>query len=215
MYFDLSALDGRSAYKLVTSTIVPRPIAWVVSLDARGRRNAAPFSFFGLMSGDPPVICIGIGARAGKPKDTGLNLRDGGEFVVNLVSRALLHAMNVTAIDFEADVDELEMAELATLPSVHIAPPRIAASPVSFECVTRQVIEIASNRWIVVGAPLCAHIRDDAVISAADCYIDSARLDLVARMRGGKGGGYSVPDTLIELPLLSEAQWRKDAGRES
>ena len=100
MYFNLSELDGRRTYKLMTSTVVPRPIAWVVSQDAGGRLNAAPFSFFGLMSGDPPLLCIGVGARDGKAKDTGANLRNGGEFVCNLVSCELLEAMNVTAIEF-------------------------------------------------------------------------------------------------------------------
>lgn len=213
MYFNLSELEGRNTYKLMTSTVVPRPIAWVVTLDASGKRNAAPFSFFGLMSGDPPLLCIGVGSRAGQSKDTGMNLRDGGEFVVNLVSRPLLEAMNVTAIDFGPEVDELEMAGLETLPSVHVAPPRIAASPAAFECRTKQVIEIAPNRWLIVGEPLAAHLRDDAVISAKDCYIDSGKLELVGRMRGGKGGGYSLQDSLVELPSLTEQQWREREGR--
>lgn len=212
MYFDLSQLTDRNCYKLMTSTVVPRPIAWVVTQDPQGRRNAAPFSFFGLMSGSPPLICIGVGAKDGQPKDTGLNLKEGGEFVVNLVSRELLPAMNVTAIEFGPEVDELAMAGLETAPSLHVKPPRIAASPAAFECRTSQIIEIAPNRWLIVGIPVAAHIRDDAVISAEDCYIDSAKLDLVGRMRGGKGGGYSVQDQLIELPQWTEAQWRKQSG---
>lgn len=210
MYFNLSELDGRSTYKLMTSTIVPRPIAWVVSQDSTGRRNAAPFSFFGLMSGDPPLLCIGVGARDGKAKDTGNNLRHGGEFVVNLVSPDVLDAMNVTAIDFGPDVDEIEAAGLETLPSVHVAPPRIAASPASFECRVDRVIEIAPERWLIIGIPLALHVRDDAVIDKANCYIDSSVLDLVGRMRGGKGGGYSTQRDLIEVPQLTEAQWRAD-----
>jgi flavin reductase (DIM6/NTAB) family NADH-FMN oxidoreductase RutF len=208
MYFNLSELDGRNTYKLMTSTIVPRPIAWVVSQDAAGRRNAAPFSFFGLMSGDPPLICIGVGARDGRAKDTGVNLRGGGEFVVNLVSHELLDAMNVTAIDFGPEVDELEAAQLETAPSVHVAPPRIAASPVSFECRVANVIEIAPERWLILGTPLAVHVRDDAVINKESCYIDSNLLDLVGRMRGGKGGGYSTQRHLVEVPSLTEAQWR-------
>ena len=109
--------------------------------------------------------------------------------------------------------DELEMAGLETLPSVHVAPPRIAASPAAFECRTKQVIEIAPNRWLIVGEPLAAHLRDDAVISAKDCYIDSGKLELVGRMRGGKGGGYSLQDSLVELPSLTEQQWREREER--
>ncbi|MGD9944485.1 MAG: flavin reductase family protein [Burkholderiaceae bacterium] len=206
MYFDLSAIDGRSTYKLMTSTVVPRPIAWVVTLDAAGKLNAAPFSFFGLMSGDPPVICIGVGARAGEPKDTGLNLRDGGEFVVNLVSRPLLDAMNVTAIDFGPEVDELAAAGLPTLPSTKVAPPRIADSPVAFECRTRQVLPIASHRWIIVGEPIAMHIRDDAVLDASRYYVNTAALDLVGRMQGG--GYYSLQDHVIEMPRMTVDDWQ-------
>lgn len=208
MHFDLTALDGRSTYKLMTATVVPRPIAWVVTRDAAGRNNAAPFSFFGLMSGDPPVVCLGVGARAGAPKDTGLNLRAGGEFVVNLVSAELLGQMNVTAIDFGPEVDELAAAGLRTEPSVRVAPPRIAASPVAFECTVLHVLDIAPHRWLIVGRPLAMHVRDDAVIDAARCYIDTAALDLVGRMQGG--GWYSLQDHLLELPRLTEETWRAE-----
>lgn len=207
MYFDLSAIDGRNTYKLMTATVVPRPIAWVVTLDRQGRVNAAPFSFFGLMSGDPPVVCVGVGARAGAPKDTGLNLCEGGEFVVNLVSRPLLEQMNVTAIDFPPEVDELAAAGLQTAPSTKVAPPRIAASPVAFECKVDHVLDIASNRWLIVGRPVAMHVRDDAVMDAAKCYIDTKALELVGRMQGG--GWYSLQDHLLEMPRLTEADWQQ------
>ncbi len=212
MYFNLSELDGRRTYKLMTSTVVPRPIAWVVSQDAGGRLNAAPFSFFGLMSGDPPLLCIGVGARDGKAKDTGANLRNGGEFVCNLVSCELLEAMNVTAIEFGPEVNELEAAQLQTMASVHVAPPRIAIAPVSFECRVTQIIEFAPERWLIIAVPLAAHIRDDAVIDKDSCYIDSNVVDLAGRMRGGKGGGYSSQRHLIELPTITEEQWRAGRG---
>ncbi len=209
MHFDLSALDGRSSYKLMTSTIVPRPIAWVVSVDADDRVNAAPFSFFGLMSGDPPLLCFGVGAREGRAKDTSTNILRRREFVVNLVSAELLASMNVTAIDFPPEVDELAAAGLATVPSLHVAPPRIAASPVAFECEATGVIPIAAERWLILGRPLCMHVRDDAVIDRTACYIDTAKLDLVGRMRGGAGGGYATTRDLLALPQLTESQWRQ------
>ena len=210
MYFDLAAIDRRSIYKLMTATIVPRPIAWVVTRDSGGGLNAAPFSFFGLMSGDPPVIAIGVGSRQGKPKDTGVNLRDGGEFVVNLVSRELMAQMNVTAIDFGPEVDELEMAGLETAPSVKVDPPRIAAAPVAFECVTQHVLPIDDNRWLVVGRPVAMHVRDGAVLDAERHYIDTPGLDLVGRMQGG--GWYALQDHLVEMRPLTEAAWRERAG---
>jgi flavin reductase (DIM6/NTAB) family NADH-FMN oxidoreductase RutF len=90
MLFDFATISAQNRYKLLISTIVPRPIAWVVSQDAQGRRNAAPFSFFNAMVGDPPVVAVGIGGRRpdddpGTWKDTGANIRATGEFVVNLV----------------------------------------------------------------------------------------------------------------------------------
>ena len=106
MLFDLATVPPRICYKLLVSTITPRPIAWVVSLDAHGALNAAPFSFFNAFSSDPPVIGIGIGPRSGgRTKDTRANIADTGEFVVNLVSEDTAEAMNVTAIEFEPDVD--------------------------------------------------------------------------------------------------------------
>jgi len=212
MYFDLSELKGRDTYKLMTATIVPRPIAWVVSQDEQGRNNAAPFSFFGAMSGDPPVVCLGVGPRPDGPKDTGANLRDGAGFVINLVSSALMQRMNVTAIDFAPGVDELQAAGLAIAPSHKVAPPRIAESPVSMECRVRQTLELAAHRHIVVADILAMHVRDDAVLDAERCYVDTPRLDLVGRMHGR--GWYSIQDNLVEMPRLTEAAWR-DGGDSS
>lgn len=206
MYFDLSALDGRSAYKLMTAVVVPRPIAWVVSGSEEGALNAAPFSFFGLMSGDPPVITIGIGSRNGAAKDTYRNLHEGAEFVVNLVSAQLLEQMNITAIDFDAGTSELEAAGLGTVACTGIGMPRIEHSPVAMECRVIQEVHVGVNRKIVVASVVGLHVRDDAVLDAAKCYIDSPALDLVARMAGG--GGYSVAHQVRQVPRLSVDQWR-------
>ncbi|HEY0419918.1 MAG TPA: flavin reductase family protein, partial [Acetobacteraceae bacterium] len=130
MLFDFETLAAQDRYKLLVATVVPRPIAWVVTQDLAGRLNAAPFSFFNVFANDPPVLVIGIGGRRpGDAKDTGANIRETGQFVVNLVDQANAEAMNATAIDFPPDVDELRQAGLATLPSTKVAPPRIAESP--------------------------------------------------------------------------------------
>ena len=88
MYFDMQALSGEQRSKLMHSTVLPRPIAWVGSRDARGALNVAPFSFFNVMSGDPPILCFCVGSRDGRLKDTARNIAARGEFVVNLVSAA-------------------------------------------------------------------------------------------------------------------------------
>lgn len=131
MMFDFATMPPRERYKLLVSTIVPRPIAWIVSQDLRGQFNAAPFSFFNAFAGDPPVVGIGIGSHdPGRPKDTRSNIRETGHFVVNLVSEEAAEVMNITAIEFERGVSEPSEAGLTTIPSVHVKPPRIAESPV-------------------------------------------------------------------------------------
>lgn len=211
MYFDISALNGNDAYKLMTATIVPRPIAWVVSQDAQGRNNAAPFSFFGAMSGDPPVVCLGIGTRpTGAHKDTAANLPTGAGFVINMVSSELMTQMNVTAVDFAPGMDELQAAGLEISASTKVAPPRIAASPVAMECRVQQHLDVSANRRIIVAEILAMHIRDNAVLDAQRCYIDTPSLDLVGRMHGR--GWYSIQETLVELPRMTEAEWRERAS---
>ncbi len=210
MLFDFAELSPQNRYKLMTSTIVPRPIAWVVSMDAEGRLNAAPFSFFNALSGHPPIIGIGIGGRRegdapGSWKDTGANIRATGEFVVNLVPYDLRAEMNVTAIEFPHDVNELAEAGLSLTPSVNVKPPRIAESPVAFECVRHSIVEVETDRAIVLGRIVALHVRDDCVLDAERCYIDTPKLDLVGRMHGG--GWYARTTDLYEVPRIPVTKW--------
>jgi flavin reductase (DIM6/NTAB) family NADH-FMN oxidoreductase RutF len=141
MLFDFEKLAPQDCYKLVVSSVVPRPIAWVVTQDEAGTVNAAPYSFFNAFSDDPVVVGFGAGPRGpGVLKDTADNIRRTGEFVVNLVPESAIHGMNTTAIDFPPGVDELAEAGLTKAPSAKIKPPRIAESPVALECVTFQLI---------------------------------------------------------------------------
>ena len=118
MLFDFADTSNQNVYKLLVATIGPRPIAWVTTKDVDGTLNAAPFSFFNAMSGNPPVLAFGIGGRApGDVKDTGGNIRRTGQYVINLCSFALAEQMNITAIDFPKNVDELKEAGLTTVPS--------------------------------------------------------------------------------------------------
>src|SRR5258707_11405843 len=120
MHFDLAQISTTDAYKLLVSTVVPRPIALATTVDSAGRVNAAPFSFFNAVSSVPPVVVLGISPGAGSDdgyKDTERNIRDSGEFVVNLVDEALAERMNICAVDFPAGTGELNEAELTSLPS--------------------------------------------------------------------------------------------------
>jgi flavin reductase (DIM6/NTAB) family NADH-FMN oxidoreductase RutF len=206
--FDLATIDPSLAYKLLVSTVTPRPIAWVVSQDGRGVLNAAPFSFFNAFSPDPPVIGIGVGRRsAGAAKDTRANITETGEFVVNLVSAANAKAMNVTAIDFDAKVDELAEAGLTTVPSAKVKPPRIAESPVAFECSLMQVVELGSY-GLVLGRVLAIHIRDEAVLDPVRCSVNTPALGLIGRMHGT--GWYARTTDLFEMPRLTVKDWAAD-----
>ncbi len=205
MQFDFDALAGRDCYKLLVSTVVPRPIAWVVTQSAAGVVNAAPYSFFNAISGDPPLLAVSIEGRGGELKDTAANIRHSGQFVVNLVSAALSRAMVVTAIDFDPTVSEVAEAKLATLPSVKVAPPRIADSPVAFECEIFQTVELPGGRDLVLGKVVMMHVADAAVIDAKRCYIDTPKLDLVGRMHGG--GWYARTNDLLEVARIPVEDW--------
>jgi len=207
MLFDFGKIPPREGYKLLVSTVTPRPIAWVTSQNAEGRLNAAPFSFFNCFAGDPPVIGIGMGSHEpGRPKDTRLNIRETKEFVVNLVSEDNAEAMNVTAIEFEREVNELAEAELETIPSVHVKPPRIAVSPVSMECSLMQIVDLGPDSGLVLGRVLAMHVRDDLVIDPAKNYIDTPNLKLIARMHGA--GWYARTSDLFLMDRIPRANWK-------
>ncbi|MGA8014213.1 MAG: flavin reductase family protein [Candidatus Acidiferrales bacterium] len=206
MLFDFSKIPPREGYKLLVSTITPRPIAWITSRNAEGRLNAAPFSFFNVFSGDPPVVGIGIGSHEpGRPKDTRRNIRETKEFVVNLVSEDMAKAMNITAIEFEPEVNEIEEAELETVPSVHVKPPRIAASPVSMECALLQIVELGPDNALVLGRVLAMHVRDDLVLDPAKHYVDTPGLKLIGRMHGA--GWYARTSDLFKMDRIPRGNW--------
>lgn len=213
MLFDFDKLQPQQRYKLLISTIVPRPIAWVVSRNAAGRLNAAPFSFFNVFGEDPATVILGLGARPdGSSKDTSHNIRETKEFVVNLVSYANAHRMIETAIEFDGSVNELAEAGLATTPSTKVAPPRITDSPVSFECTLRQTIDLEGGRTLIVGTVLAVHVRDDCVLDAARQYIDTPKLDLIGRMHGG--GWYARLTDRFEIPRIPVADWKRRSAAE-
>lgn len=212
MLFDFTAMPARECYKLLVSTVTPRPIAWVVSQNREGRLNAAPFSFFNALSGDPPVIGIGIGSHEpGRAKDTRCNICETREFVVNLVSEETAEAMNITAIEFEREVNELNEAQLKTLPSVHVQPPRIATSPVSMECALLQVVELGPDNAAVLGRILAMHVRDNLVLDPSKNYIDTPNLHLIGRMHGT--AWYARTSDLFQMDRIPRANWTLRADK--
>jgi flavin reductase (DIM6/NTAB) family NADH-FMN oxidoreductase RutF len=200
----MAQLAPRDRYKLLVSTVVPRPIALVTSLDEAGNVNAAPFSFFNVLGSDPPLMALGIGNRDREtPKDSARNIARSGEFVVNIVDEAIAERMSVCAVDFPPGVSEIEMAGFTTEASTQVQVPRIAQSPVSFECRALQTTEIGRNR-VVFGEILQVHIRDD-LIDAEKMHVHTEQLHAVGRMHGA--GWYTRTTQLFDLPRLSYEEW--------
>src|SRR5499427_5716889 len=203
MHFDLAQIPASDAYKLLVSTVVPRPIALATTVDRSGRVNAAPFSFFNAVSSVPPVVVLGISPGATSEdgyKDTERNIRDTGEFVVNLVDEALAERMNICAVDFPGGIDELDKAELTALPSAGVRPPRIAQSPVSFECRRITGLSLGPRSTLEIGRVIHIHIRDDLVVSS-NVPAHTEKLGLIGRMHGR--GWYARTTDLFLMNRLS------------
>ncbi len=166
---------------MLASLITPRPIAWVTTLSAEGKLNAAPFSFFNALGGNPPIIGFCPGDRdEGGPKDTARNIRETHEFVVNLVDEALAEAMNKTAASLPYGTNELEVAGLTTSSSTSIKPPRIAESPASLECAEWGTLQIGGNR-LIIGLVKRVHVREE-LIDPKKLRIHSERFHVIGRM---------------------------------
>lgn len=184
MQFDFSRLAAADRYKLMSASITPRPIAWVTSLSKAGIRNAAPYSFFNMMSAEPPLVALGLMRRPdGAYKDTCANILETGEFVVNLVAEADLDAMNFTCIDAPPGIDELRAGAIETVASIDVAPPRIASAPVSMECRLKHRIDVSDASTVVLGEVTVFHI-DDRFVDGERLHVDAAAMGLMARMHG-------------------------------
>jgi flavin reductase (DIM6/NTAB) family NADH-FMN oxidoreductase RutF len=212
MLFDLAALSASDRYKLLAGLVVPRPIALVTTQSADGRVNAAPFSFFNVFAEEPPLIVLGLGiSLRGGAKDTTMNILATGEFVINLVDEPIAEAMNLCAIDFPPEISETEVAGLDLLPSQKIAPPRVAQAPVNFECRHYETLQAASERHLVVGEILIAHVKD-GVVDPATLRVDR---DLYAPIGRLFGGGYVRTHDRFEMPRLTYQAWlaKRSGGR--
>ncbi len=209
MNFDLQHLAPRESYRLLTGVVVPRPIALVTSLGENGMVNAAPYSFFNLLGANPPIVALGIGDKSeDQPKDSARNIRKNGEFVVNLVSRELADAMNVCAVDFPAEVSEIEAAGLETAPSHLIQTPRLDKTPAALECRLHTTLQIGENR--IVLAQVIALYVADRFLNEAKTTVSTPDLGLIGRMGGA--GGYTDASGGFEMLRLSFEEWQQQQG---
>jgi flavin reductase (DIM6/NTAB) family NADH-FMN oxidoreductase RutF len=187
---DPSTLERREITSLINALVAPRPIAWVSSIAPDGTRNLAPFSFFNAFSTAPPTVAIGPGSRRGVPKDSQANIVASGEFVINMVSRELAETANLTSGEFEGGVDEWELAGVTPLPSIDVAPARVAESPASLECRVHTVVDLGppelKTNALIIARVVRIHVADELL----DGYVpDPDGLDLVGRMGGDLWSG--------------------------
>lgn len=184
MLLDFTALSARVAYQWMTTTIMPRPIAWVSTVSPDGRTNLAPFSFFqGITANPPTLMFVPVNNREGQKKDTVRNIELVPEFVVNLVPYRLAEPMNASAALLPYGESEFEKFGVTSAPSARIRPPRVAQAPVAYECTLQQIVNIGTGALaanVVFGRIVAAHVSDEVI--GADGYPDSAKLDLVGRL---------------------------------
>jgi flavin reductase (DIM6/NTAB) family NADH-FMN oxidoreductase RutF len=183
---DPAQIAPSDIYKLMIGMIVPRPIAFVSTVDAAGVRNLAPFSYFTACSSNPPVICFCTAVRSDpRPyRDTLRNIEATGEFVVNMVSEEFAEKMNLCASEVPPEVDEFELSGLTPLASDLVKPPRVAESKVQMECRLHQIVRVSDKPGggiLVLGEVLRFHVLDSII----DGYkIDPGRLNAIGRMGG-------------------------------
>jgi len=187
MYYETDKNNHGLRHNPLKACVVPRPIGWISTVDAGGVTNLAPFSFFNLLSYDPPFVMFSAGvheADDGK-KDTVANVEATGEFVYNMATWGQKDQMNESAWIIDRTVDEMAATGLEPVPSRLVRPPRVKGSPVQFECRLHQIITLPGNRpsadhQLVIGRVLAVHIDDAAV--TADGRIDVVKLRPIARL---------------------------------
>jgi flavin reductase (DIM6/NTAB) family NADH-FMN oxidoreductase RutF len=180
MEIDPVTLPWKSVYKILIGSVVPRPIGWISSIDEGGRPNLAPFSFFNVVCANPPhvLFCPMIRGTDRKPKDTLRNVRSTGEFVVNIVTEVLAEAMNLTSTELPAEINEFEMSGLTAQPSTTVKPPRVAESPIHFECKVATIFDFGDQPGsgsVVIGRVTHIHVRDDVLIETDKIDLDKLR----------------------------------------
>jgi flavin reductase (DIM6/NTAB) family NADH-FMN oxidoreductase RutF len=183
---DPAQIAANDIYKLMIGMIVPRPIAFVSTVDVAGVRNLAPFSYFTACGSNPPVVCFSTSVRSGpRPyKDTLKNVEATGEFVVNIVSEEFAAQMNMSSAEVAPEVDEFELSGLTPISSDLIKPPRVAESKVQMECRLHQIVPVSDRPGggiLVLGEVLRFHVLE----SLLDGYkIDPDKLNAIGRMGG-------------------------------
>lgn len=186
MIFNPDEIGHSAAYKLLTGSVIPRPIGWISSVDKNGFPNLAPFSYFNIIGDDPPHIMFSTVRTGGGNKDTLNNVMETGEFVVNMVTEETVERMNTTSQQVPPDVNEFELADLTPAPATIVKAPRVLESPVQFECKLVHHYELENHTKggavMMVGRIVMFHFRDD--ILDENFRINMEKYRPVARLAG-------------------------------
>jgi flavin reductase (DIM6/NTAB) family NADH-FMN oxidoreductase RutF len=200
MIIDPSTLTKRETYKLLIGTVVPRPIAWVSTVNANGVRNVAPFSFYNVVCTEPAMLAFSVGPnkaeRGGTEKDTLANIRETKQFVINLVTMPIANAMHESSYPFSPGEDEFEKTGLTPIASTKVISPRIKESPIQMECELEQIIPLGKDH-LVIGRLVCYHIEDQYYL---DGKVDVEKLQVVGRL----AGNYHLVDNIFDLPMQQD-----------
>ena len=184
MDLDPAQLEEREQYKLMTGSIVPRPIALVTTLGPMGP-NAAPFSLFNMIGTAPPLLMFSVGNQGdGQEKDTIQNIRRIPEFVVHICNESIAERMNICSTDFPAGVNELEKAGLTAEPSQKVRPPRIKEAPVQMECRLNKIVDFGTRHHVVFGEVVLFHFHDGIVNERF--HVNIAKLNPIGRLSGSQ-----------------------------
>ncbi|MGE6630300.1 flavin reductase family protein [Bacillus sp. NPDC077027] len=184
----MNELSQKEAYKILSGSIVPRPIAFITSLSKENVLNAAPFSFFNVVSANPPLLAVSIGRPNGVMKDTAQHITDRKEFVVHVSDEQIIEDVNQTAATLSRDQSELNRTHLHTIESTVITVPGVKEARIRFECklmkhITFQNDEGETTVDHLIGRVVCAHL-DEAVYDAKKGYIATDVLKPIARLAG-------------------------------
>lgn len=195
---DVQGLDPRARYQLLTSLVVPRPIAWVSTWSRAGHRNLAPFSYFAALSANPALVGVSIGARKDGEKDTLVNIRDRRAFCVNVVTERHLEAMNRTSAEVGPEVDEFDLVGLPSASSARVDAPYVVDCPAVLECLLRQEVPLEGSRNVLVIGEVVG-VRLDPTLP---CVPETASVDPHALRPVGRlsGSGYSLQGAVRLIP---------------
>ena len=214
MELDPATLDEASIYNFMMSTILPRPIAWVSTVDAQGRSNLAPYAYFMGVCCVPMTVlfCPVVPPLPRRKKDTLCNIEAVPEFVVNVASASCIDAVNLSAAPLPPGESEFDLTGMTPIPSSRVRPPRVREAAVAYECSVRDIIEISAapgGGWVVLGTVLAAHV-DDALLDPVTHHVDLQALRPVGRLGGGSFvNAASDTFTLTRYKTLADLAARK------